>query len=184
MKICKSCTREFKPSSRHKDCPACRRKKKKTSCVDCGTLCQHESSRCVRCNNKGMFGEKNGNWKGGRYKNYRGYARAKMPEHPRADKCGYVFEHIIVMEAILGRHLVDGETVHHLNGVKDDNRPGNLELWIKPQPTGIRASDAVIWAQEVLELYAPELLNGCNTVAFEDGGHEGSNPSGSTRYLH
>jgi len=30
----------------------------------------------------------------------------------------------------------------------------------RPQPAGIRASDAVVWAQEVLGLYAPELLNG------------------------
>ena len=42
------------------------------------------------------------------------------------------------MEEVLGRHLFDGETVHHMNGVNDDNRPENLELWIRPQPSGIR----------------------------------------------
>jgi len=51
----------------------------------------------------------------------------------------------------------------------DDNRPENLELWTRSQPTGIRAKDAVAWAQEVLELYAPELLNGSNSVFSEDG---------------
>lgn len=101
-----------------------------------------------------------------------------LPEHPRADKKGYVLEHIIIMEEALGRLLLPGENVHHLNGIKDDNRLENLELWARPQPTGIRVSDAIKWAQEVLGLYAPELLNGCNTGTFEDEQHVASMPPG------
>jgi len=64
-----------------------------------------------------------------------------------------VFERILIVEEVLGRYLFEGETVHHMNGVKDDNRPEHLELWIMPQPSGIRASDAVAWAREILDRY-------------------------------
>ena len=77
----------------------------------------------------------------------------RVPGHPRGGKNRYVFEHILVAEDMLGRYLVKGETVHHRNGVRDDNRPENLELWTRPQPSGIRVSDAIAWAHEIIERY-------------------------------
>jgi hypothetical protein len=85
----------------------------------------------------------------------------------------YRGEHVWLMEDILGRPLKRDaknrpiETVHHINGVKHDNRTagplvdfrsGNLELWSNSHPSGQRVSDKVAWAVELLRLYAPERL--------------------------
>lgn len=59
-----------------------------------------------------------------------------------------MLEHRMVMEEIIGRPLTRRENVHHVNGVRHQNDPGNLELWVKPQPQGQRVADLVAWVAE------------------------------------
>lgn len=77
----------------------------------------------------------------------------KAPDHPNAYSNGRIQEHTLVMSELLGRPLLLGENVHHKNGVRDDNRPENLELWVSHQPKGARASDLLAWAREIVDRY-------------------------------
>lgn len=89
-----------------------------------------------------------------------GYVSVKVPKgHPMRMANGYVMEHRLVMAEAIGRPLQKFENVHHINGVKDDNRIENLELWNTYQPAGQRIPDKVSWALEILRLYAPERLS-------------------------
>jgi len=69
--------------------------------------------------------ENHPNWKGGRSISA-GYVVVLKPDHPRADQHGYVREHILVWEKAHGQNLPKGWEIHHLNGLKTDNRPKNL----------------------------------------------------------
>jgi hypothetical protein len=76
-----------------------------------------------------QVGENNPAWKGGRMKDKAGYILIHMPEHPDADRHGYVREHRIVMEKILGRSLLPEEVVHHKDEDPENNAPDNLQLY-------------------------------------------------------
>ena len=73
--------------------------------------------------------ERNGNERRKyRKKSSSGYVLIYCPNHPFADRDGYVAEHRLVMEKVLGRVLGTEEYVHHKNGIKTDNDIENLQL--------------------------------------------------------
>lgn len=57
-----------------------------------------------------------------------GYVFVRQPGHPNADTRGYVREHVLVMSQHLGRPMIEGEVVHHINGIRNDNRLENLQV--------------------------------------------------------
>ncbi len=108
----------------------------------------------MKCWGKDHSGPNATNWIGGRItKTAHGYVlRSTPPGHP-LNPTPYVREHVLIMEEQIGRYLLPGENVHHKNGQRDDNRPENLELWVKSQPAGQRVEDLLTWAKEIIERY-------------------------------
>jgi hypothetical protein len=118
---------------------------KKGNTKSCGCLSREiQAERLSK-----LSGDKHYNWSGGRHLNSKGYVYINISPGKR------IQEHRHVMQQHLGRPLTKDETVHHINGVRNDNRLENLELWSKSQPPGQRVEDKVKWAKEILSQYEP-----------------------------
>lgn len=98
-------------------------------------------------------------WRGSRHATVDGYIMVKS-DHPNVQGHGWILEHRLVMAQSLGRPLTENETVHHRNGVRDDNRIENLELrLVGDHPSGTIIEDSVEHAIGLLSQYAPTLLH-------------------------
>lgn len=115
IKICTICKKEYK-------CYPYRFDKSKY----CSYECMGEGKKML---NSGI---NHSNWKTGKTKKSAGYVSIYCPEHPFAHE-NRVYEHRFVMENHIGRYLNSDEVVHHINGIKDDNRVCNLVILTKLQ---------------------------------------------------
>ena len=118
-------------------------------------LCAMHHARFTKTGDVGPVGPI---FDGSGFLNRDGYRVVNRPGHPNARKAnGQILEHQWVMAEHLGRPIRNGETVHHRNGIRDDNRIENLELMTSAHPKGQRPADLVAFAREVLARYAAEV---------------------------
>jgi len=95
--------------------------------------------------------------KGSGYITSNGY-KIISKNHPNASVRGQILEHKLIMSNHLGRPLGEKETVHHKNGIRNDNRIENLELWSHSHPFGQRVEDKVKWCKEFLDFYGYDVI--------------------------
>ena len=135
---CQRCSKEFEAKRRDaRWCPGCRKtnnrvcwtayqRRTRKPCSKCGALVHRRSTLCHICENKSRIGryarEGNPSWKGGRTQN-NGYVYILAQREGKKHR--YQAEHIVIWEEANGK-LPNGWVVHHLNGIRDDNRIENL----------------------------------------------------------
>ena len=146
LRICERCNHRYHPSKNGIGiwCQSCRDK----GCIveDCGAAlrcapyCEMHYHRVTRYGDPGEAGRRHRKPGTGSMK--QGYL------YHRTGTDRYIAEHRRVMERVLGHPLHRWETVHHRNGVRDDNRPENLELWMGRHGPGQRIEDIVAFVAE------------------------------------
>ena len=146
---CQQCGKIFLLSRKKKTQPFCSRecyvkasrKLPDRQCQQCGKTFRPSGNRQTHCSKQcamRTITQARPNTRGW-YKTAMGYIQVHQPDHPSASKTGYVMEHRLVMEKVLGRYLERHEVVHHKNRLKADNRPENLEVMSKKQHDSLKS---------------------------------------------
>lgn len=107
-------------------------------CIDCGKPITNRATKCRKCaaQNRNPLREKSSNWKGGEHF-YRGYIWIYKPEHPYHQYNGDVKRARLVVEANIGGYLTPSEYIHHINGIKVDDRFNNLMILSKGEHSAL-----------------------------------------------
>jgi hypothetical protein len=162
-RACERCGEEYTPSGPAQKFCSQKCLRGTATCRHCGEefLKSPANPKNEFCSRKHYWEHTKANGKQGRYVRKDGYVRVQVPDGtPGKQRDGRMPEHRYVMQEHLGRPIRADEDVHHINGVKDDNRLENLELWSGSQPRGQRVVDKVTWAREILAIYEDEIAAG------------------------
>jgi hypothetical protein len=114
-----------------------------SSCCKRAGVQMTRSQRAAWVKESGLFsGINSPAWRGGRYKNEYGYIVVYQGVGKR------IGEHTLIAEKVLGRKLKKWELVHHINGIKDDNRYCNLLICDKSYHAWLHHKMARLYQQE------------------------------------
>ncbi len=120
----------------------------KLVCHSCGKEYERSKAQAIRNGRRALFFycsmacRSAKQWNDGQRSKFtgkNGYVMVHLPDHPNASKHGWIQEQVLIMTINLGRPLIKGEVVHHLNGEQGDNRPQNLVVMKRSEHARIHA---------------------------------------------
>lgn len=142
---CEQCGRPYGKRRRCYYCHGKQRSGETRKCQQCGKefyaarwqIADTARSQGTYCSKQCLFDSQRIDGTGYSYKRKDGYIAVYYPKHPDAPKSGWMLEHRLVAEQKVGHRIDRKAHVHHINGVKDDNRPENLEIIDSSSHAGI-----------------------------------------------
>jgi hypothetical protein len=133
---CPQCERPYGKRKRCYYCHGKQRSGETQKCQQCGKefyaarwqIADTKRNQGTYCSKQCLFDSQKLEGTGHRYQRKDGYIAVYYPSHPDAPQSGWMLEHRLVAEQKYGRRIEKHEHVHHINAVRDDNRPENLEV--------------------------------------------------------